>query len=71
MYSKGNSHARVDRLTKFAKWVLNIGDGKIDRADCGEFEEDIETPEEFCNPGNVNSVDDMIESTFPDLQHNF
>ncbi|XP_074351964.1 uncharacterized protein LOC141691119 [Apium graveolens] len=67
----GINDVEILRMANFAKWVLNIGDGKIDRARHGDAEEDIEIPPEFCNLGNVNSVDDMIETTFLDLQHKF
>ncbi|XP_074326832.1 uncharacterized protein LOC141664774 [Apium graveolens] len=69
--TKGINDVKTQKMAKFTKWVLNIGDGKIDRAHHGDVEEDIEISEEFCNLGNVNYVDDMIESIFPDLHHNF
>ncbi|KAK1357533.1 hypothetical protein POM88_033211 [Heracleum sosnowskyi] len=69
--SKGKNEFEVKRMKAFAQWVLDIGDGKIDRALNGDAEEDIIIPSEFCNVGSVNSVDDMIESTFPDLIENY
>ncbi|XP_074342789.1 uncharacterized protein LOC141680465 [Apium graveolens] len=58
--SKGINDVEILRMANLAKWILNIGDKKIDRAHLGDAEEDIEILEEFYNLGNVNSVDDMI-----------
>ncbi|KAK1353479.1 hypothetical protein POM88_051844 [Heracleum sosnowskyi] len=69
--NKGKNEFEVKRMKAFAQWVLDIGDGKIDRALKGDEEEDITIPSEFCNLGNVNSLDDMIDSTFPDLIENY
>lgn len=51
--------------------VLDIGDGKIERATDGKFEDDIKIPPRFCNIGNVNYVEDMNDSTFPDFSKNY
>ncbi|KAK1401123.1 hypothetical protein POM88_000728 [Heracleum sosnowskyi] len=48
-----------------------LADGKIMKANDREFEDDICIPAEFCIVDNANSVDDMIESTFPDFTKNY
>lgn len=72
--NKGRNAEEVQSLRNFAKWVLDIGDGKIDPPTNrhGEDEEDdIALPDQFCNLENENSVEQMIKSTFPDFQENF
>ncbi|WOH09633.1 hypothetical protein DCAR_0729091 [Daucus carota subsp. sativus] len=64
----------VQNLRDFAKWVLDVGDGKIKPPTAGDREyhdDDISIPEHFCNLENSNSVDEMIDSTFPDFLKNF
>ncbi|KAK1404302.1 hypothetical protein POM88_003907 [Heracleum sosnowskyi] len=58
-------------MKDFAAWVLNIGDGNIERAVDGDVEDDKTIPPEFCNIGNENSIDDMIDSTFPNFIQNY
>ncbi|XP_017250804.1 uncharacterized protein LOC108221436 [Daucus carota subsp. sativus] len=69
--NRGSNEADVERMKKFAQWVLDIGDEKIDRAPNGEFDDDIEIPSEFCNIGNENCIDDMIDTTFPDFAEHY
>lgn len=69
--NKGKTPEEVDRLDRFAKWVLAVGNGTIPRAEGWTSEDDIEIPLEFCNPGNVNSLDDMINATFPDIENHY
>ncbi|KAK1395003.1 hypothetical protein POM88_014059 [Heracleum sosnowskyi] len=69
--NKGTNEVEVQRMKDFADWVLNIGDGNIERAVDGNVEDDITIPPEFCNIGNENCIDDMIDSTFPDFIQNY
>lgn len=69
--NRGTTADEVQRMKDFAKWVLDVGDGKIERATDGEFDDDITIPSQFCNIGNINCVDDMIDSTFPDFINNY
>lgn len=69
--SKGANAADVERKKRFAQWVLDIGNKTIDKAANGSFDDDIEILAEFCNIGNENCIDDMIDSTFPDLEKHF
>ncbi|KAK1365320.1 hypothetical protein POM88_040881 [Heracleum sosnowskyi] len=69
--NKGTNEVKVQRMKDFAGWVLNIGDGNIERAVDGNVEDDITIPPEFCNIGNENCIDDMIDSTFPDFIQNY
>lgn len=72
--NKGRDEEEVQSLTKFAKWVLDIGEGKIPSPsdDQGEYhEDDISIPQQFCNMNSDNSVENMIESTFPNFLENY
>nr|XP_017228440.1 PREDICTED: ATP-dependent DNA helicase PIF1-like [Daucus carota subsp. sativus] len=72
--NKGTNEEEVQNLRDFAKWVLHVGDGKIKPPTAGDREyhdDDICISEHFCNLENSNSVDEMIDSTFPDFLKNF
>lgn len=72
--NKGTTDEEVQSLSSFAKWVLDIGDGKVNtptNATMAMAEDEICIPKEFCNLHGINSVDEMIESTFPDFLNNF
>ena len=72
--NKGTNEEEVQNLRDFAKWVLDVGDGKIKPPTAGDSEyhdDDICIPEHFSNLENSNSVDEMIDSTFPDFLKNF
>nr|XP_017217236.1 PREDICTED: ATP-dependent DNA helicase PIF1-like [Daucus carota subsp. sativus] len=72
--NKGRNEEEVTSLTKFAEWVLDVGDGKIPR--CTESngennEDDIRIPDNFCNMDTPNTVDEMVKSTYPDFLQNY
>lgn len=72
--NKGRDAAEVSSLKDFAKWVLDVGDGKIKNTPVTNAEgsnNQIAIPEEFCNLQGENTVDQMIESTFPDFLQNY
>ncbi|XP_074322892.1 uncharacterized protein LOC141659865 [Apium graveolens] len=72
--NKGNSCKEIEDLNQFAKWVLDIGDGKVNptQNQNDSFEEDdIEVPAQFCDLNNINSVDNMIKNTFPNFLENW
>ncbi|XP_063944772.1 uncharacterized protein LOC135146765 [Daucus carota subsp. sativus] len=72
--NKGQNEEEVKQLSEFAKWVLDVGDGKIklpEHLRDGHMEDDILIPEQFCNPDIDNSVDEMLTSTFPNFLDNF
>ncbi|KAL8115602.1 hypothetical protein AgCh_022197 [Apium graveolens] len=72
--TKGRNEAEVEALSNFAKWVLDIGDGKVH---CQNHEslpvhaDDISIPKDFCNLQGIKLVDEMIESMFPDFLNNY
>lgn len=71
--NKGKSVSEIDELNGFAQWALDIGDGKVvaPKYDgCDIVEEEIVIPAQFCDMTNVNSVDNMINSTYPDFLQN-
>lgn len=72
--NKGKNHEEVQSLTEFVKWVLDIGDGKVGpptHIHDQYLEDDIVIPEHFCHLNSINSVDDIIESTFPRFMENY
>lgn len=72
--NNGRDETEVHNLAKFAKWVLDIGDGKFRTPVDGTREylpDDISIPAEFCNLKDLNSVDEMIDSTFPAFLETF
>ncbi|XP_074340699.1 uncharacterized protein LOC141678314 [Apium graveolens] len=67
---KGNNEAELEKLRIFAKWVLDIGDGKVlpPVDESKKFlEDDIEVPPHFCDLESDNCVDKMIKSTYPNF----
>ncbi|KAK1385228.1 hypothetical protein POM88_022963 [Heracleum sosnowskyi] len=71
--NKGTTQTEIKSLRDFAKWVLDIRDGKIavaTNSNREDAEDDICIPEEFCNLEVLNSVDEMINTTFPNFKGN-
>lgn len=74
--NKGNNIRQIERLKRFAQWVLDVGDGNItisNNVAGEETEYDIEIPAEFCNhdmrsPESV--IESMISTVYPDFIHN-
>ncbi|XP_074336551.1 uncharacterized protein LOC141673705 [Apium graveolens] len=69
--NRGTNPADKECMKKFTQWVLDIGDNEIERAVDGAFEDDICIPAEFCNVGNENYINDMINNTFPEFAQHF
>ncbi|KAK1350607.1 ATP-dependent DNA helicase [Heracleum sosnowskyi] len=66
--------AESEVLSIFAKWVLDVGDGKIQHAESDSSlstEFDIPVPHEFCNLEESNSVENMIHCIYPNFLENF
>ncbi|WOH14596.1 hypothetical protein DCAR_0934116 [Daucus carota subsp. sativus] len=70
--NKGTSPSEIEELNKFAKWVLAVGDGKVENHQTGEnlVEDEIEVPLQFCDLENDNSVENMITNISPDFVKN-
>ena len=56
------------KLAEFAKWILDIGDGKVGGINDGEA--DIEIPNDIIVESSGNPVGDIVSSTYPDLLDN-
>ncbi|XP_074365339.1 uncharacterized protein LOC141706504 [Apium graveolens] len=72
--NKGRNQEEVQALSNFAKWVLQIGDGKVGPAahvNREYVEDDKAIPKQFCHLNSTNSVDEMIESAFPNFLDNY
>ncbi|XP_045797724.1 uncharacterized protein LOC123891897 [Trifolium pratense] len=49
----------------FAKWVLNVGDGKLGQSEDGEALIDI--PDDICVKNSTNHVSDIVDIIYPNL----
>lgn len=70
----GNSEQEIQDVRNFAKWVLDCGDGKVVpplNGNSAMVEDEIIIPAQFCDLTNANSVDNMINSTYPDFTANW
>ncbi|XP_071714220.1 uncharacterized protein [Rutidosis leptorrhynchoides] len=61
-----NNEAELKGMREFADWILKIGEGKINEPNDGEV--DVEFPDELLLKSNSNSVETMVNSTYPSLQ---
>ncbi|KAK1393020.1 ATP-dependent DNA helicase [Heracleum sosnowskyi] len=68
--NQGQNAEEVDSLKSFAEWVLQIGNGQVvppqDELLLYE-EDDIVIPRAFCDPEIKNSVENMIQWTYPEF----
>lgn len=55
-------------LRLFARWILDVGDGKLGIDNDGEAV--IEIPDDICLKNSGNHVGDIVESTYPNLLSN-
>jgi ATP-dependent DNA helicase PIF1 len=55
-------------VREFAKWILDIGDGKLGDSDDGESV--IEIPEDLRVKSSGNHIVDIIDAIYPDLMQN-
>jgi len=62
-----DSHVN-ENLAAFAKWILDIGDGKVGEIDDGEAI--IEIPTDIIVENSGNPIGDIVSSTYPDLLDN-
>ncbi|XP_074324207.1 uncharacterized protein LOC141661121 [Apium graveolens] len=69
---QGESDSKSEELKKFAKWVLDIGNGHVSPPRVCNFpatENQILIPSQFCDVQTENTVDNMIRSTYPNFAH--
>ncbi|XP_074362379.1 uncharacterized protein LOC141702628 [Apium graveolens] len=69
---QGESDSESEELKKFAKWVLDIGNGQVSSLRVYNFpvtENQILIPSQFCDVQTENTVDNMIRSTYPNFAH--
>lgn len=72
--NRGKSKAEKELAHRFNQWVLDIGNGKIPRCteDVDVFDDfNVQIPDEFCIKSDKFSVEEIINSTNPDLLSNF
>ncbi|XP_074342408.1 ATP-dependent DNA helicase RRM3-like [Apium graveolens] len=66
------SDSESEELIKFAKWVLDIGNGQVSPPRvCNSplIENQILIPSQFCDLQTESTVDNMICSTYPNFSH--
>ncbi|XP_074326976.1 uncharacterized protein LOC141664918 [Apium graveolens] len=69
---QGESDSESEEFKKFAKWVLDIGNGQVSPARVCNFpvtENQIMIPSQFYDVQTENTVDNMIRSTYPNFAH--
>ncbi|MCH95805.1 ATP-dependent DNA helicase PIF1 [Trifolium medium] len=54
-----------DSIEDFAKWILNVGDGKLGKSEDGETL--IEIPDDICVKNSKNHVADIVDLIYPNL----
>nr|XP_017255780.1 PREDICTED: uncharacterized protein LOC108225432 [Daucus carota subsp. sativus] len=72
--NQGNTAEEVEELRTFAEWVLKIGNGTLKPPQQSHItyeEDDILLPINFCDPDVQNSVENMIQWTYPELLSNY
>jgi len=57
--------SEVEALKEFAKWILDLGDGKLGDVVDGDYV--VQIPEDILIKSSRNPVADIIESTYLDL----
>ncbi|XP_074328323.1 uncharacterized protein LOC141666227 [Apium graveolens] len=69
---QGESDSESEKLKKFTKWVLDIGNGPVSPprvCNLPVTENQILIPSQFCDVQTENTVDNMICSTYPNFAH--
>ncbi|XP_074323220.1 ATP-dependent DNA helicase RRM3-like [Apium graveolens] len=69
---QGESDSESEELKKFAKWVLDIGNGQVGPPRVCNFpvtENQILIPSQFCDVQTENTVDNMIRNTYHNFAH--
>ncbi|XP_074324276.1 uncharacterized protein LOC141661191 [Apium graveolens] len=69
---QGESDSESEELKKFAKWVLDIGNGQVSPprvCNLPVTENQILIMSQFCDVQTENTVDNMICSTYPNFAH--
>ncbi|XP_071712987.1 uncharacterized protein [Rutidosis leptorrhynchoides] len=59
------SHSDLMEVKKFAQWILDIGEGKINLPNDGEA--DVQFPEEVLIRSNYNPIESIVNSLYPSL----
>ncbi|MCH83312.1 ATP-dependent DNA helicase PIF1 [Trifolium medium] len=52
-------------INDFAKWILNVGDGKLGQSEDGESL--VEIPDDICVKNSTNHVADIVDLIYPNL----
>ncbi|XP_074336762.1 uncharacterized protein LOC141673934 [Apium graveolens] len=70
---RGKTEAENQRIAEFSKWVLNVGDGKIDNIHPENIFSDPEIliPSQFLIQNFTDSVKSIVYVTYPDFVNKF
>jgi ATP-dependent DNA helicase PIF1 len=63
-----NNEDENERLREFAKWILNIGDGKVGEIEDGESI--VQIPPDLLIQSVNNPIGEIVEAIYPDLLRN-
>ncbi|MCI25296.1 ATP-dependent DNA helicase PIF1 [Trifolium medium] len=63
-----NNSVENECLNEFAKWILDIGDGKIGRVE--DAESIVEIPADIAIHSSDNPIGDIVQATYPNLLEN-
>jgi ATP-dependent DNA helicase PIF1 len=63
-----SNSAENDQLQEFAKWILDIGDGKIGIIDDGDCI--VEIPHDLLIQSSADPIGDIVEAIYPNLLQN-
>lgn len=71
--SVGKSEEEQRSITSFSKWILDVGDGKVENANRSNVTSEfaITIPDQFLVHSNPSNLHDMIERVYPKLEESF
>ena len=64
-----NTPHSIDDLKKFAEWILNVGDGKLNEPNDGEAE--IVIPDDLLVTNYTDPLNGIVTNTYPNLQQSY
>ncbi|XP_076922526.1 uncharacterized protein LOC143584331 [Bidens hawaiensis] len=65
----GSDSSNIEQTRLFAKWLLDLGEGKVGGPNDGETE--IEIPHDLLIKDSLYPLSDLIEFVYPDILSNY
>jgi len=69
LQSNPSNHSSTHELKQFSDWLLDIGDGQLGQPNDGHCE--ITIPDEFLIMDFEDPIQEIIDTTYPDLLQNY